>query len=75
MKISTKGRYALRMIYDLALHNEDGFVSLKDIAAFENVVCLDDDVSGKNFLYRFLHVLHFSGKPPLFSKGQICPSP
>ena len=32
MKISTKGRYALRMLYDLALHQEEGYVSLKDIA-------------------------------------------
>ncbi len=32
MKISTKGRYALRMLLDLAEHQEDGFVSLKDIA-------------------------------------------
>ena len=32
MKISTKGRYALRMLYDLALHHEEGYVSLKDIA-------------------------------------------
>jgi Rrf2 family protein len=32
MTISTKGRYALRMIVDLALHSNDGFVTLKDIA-------------------------------------------
>lgn len=32
MKISTKGRYALRMLYDLALHQDEGYVSLKDIA-------------------------------------------
>ena len=33
MKISTKGRYALRMLLDLAEHEEDGFIALKDIAA------------------------------------------
>ena len=33
MKISTKGRYALRMVIDLAEHADDGFISLKDIAA------------------------------------------
>ena len=33
MKISTKGRYALRMMLDLAEHQQDGFVALKDIAA------------------------------------------
>ena len=32
MKISTKGRYALRMLIDLAEHRESGFISLKDIA-------------------------------------------
>lgn len=32
MKISTKGRYALRMLLDLAEHQCDGYVALKDIA-------------------------------------------
>ena len=32
MKISTKGRYALRLVIDLAMHTDDGFVTLKDIA-------------------------------------------
>ena len=37
MKISTKGRYALRMMYDLSLHQEEGFISLKDIAERQNI--------------------------------------
>lgn len=37
MKISTKGRYALRMMIDLAEHRNEGFISLKDIAARQNV--------------------------------------
>ena len=37
MKISTKGRYALRMLCDLALHQEEGYVSLKDIAERQNI--------------------------------------
>ena len=37
MKISTKGRYALRMLMDLAEHKEDGFIALKDIAARQNI--------------------------------------
>lgn len=37
MKISTKGRYALRMMLDLADHQQDGFVALKDIAARQNI--------------------------------------
>ena len=32
MKISTKGRYALRVMIDLAKHQSDDFVTLKDIA-------------------------------------------
>jgi Rrf2 family protein len=32
MSISTKGRYALRMIVDLAEHSSEGFVTLKAIA-------------------------------------------
>ena len=37
MKISTKGRYALRMLIDLAEHRTDGFVALKDIANRQNI--------------------------------------
>lgn len=36
MKISTKGRYALRMMLDLAMHPE-GFVALKDIAERQSI--------------------------------------
>ena len=32
MKISTKGRYALRVMIDLAINNNGNFISLKDIA-------------------------------------------
>ena len=37
MKISTKGRYALRMLIDLAEHQDLGFVSLKEIAARQSI--------------------------------------
>lgn len=37
MKISTKGRYALRMLIDLAEHKNDGYIALKDIAARQNI--------------------------------------
>ncbi|MCH5303745.1 MAG: Rrf2 family transcriptional regulator [Ruminococcus sp.] len=37
MKISTKGRYALRMIVDLAEHKNDGYIALTDIAARQNI--------------------------------------
>ena len=32
MKISTKGRYAMRMMLDIAQNQSEGFVTLKDIA-------------------------------------------
>ena len=37
MKISTKGRYALRMLIDLAEHRNAGFISLKDIAERQDI--------------------------------------
>lgn len=37
MKISTKGRYALRMLCDLAQHRNNGYISLKDIAERQDV--------------------------------------
>lgn len=37
MKISTKGRYALRMLVDLAEHRGEGYVSLKDVAERQEI--------------------------------------
>ena len=37
MKISTKGRYALRIMIDLALNKNDKFTSLRDIATRQDV--------------------------------------
>lgn len=37
MKISTKGRYALRMMLDLALHNTGEYISLKDISQRQGI--------------------------------------
>lgn len=37
MKISTKGRYVLRMLIDLAEHQNGGYVSLKDIAERQGI--------------------------------------
>lgn len=37
MRISTKGRYALRLMLDLAEHQGDGCVSLKDVAQRQDV--------------------------------------
>ena len=37
MKISTKGRYALRLMLDLAMHNDGNPVRIKDIAERQEV--------------------------------------
>ena len=37
MRISTKGRYAMRLMLDLAEHQRDGYVSLKDAAERQEV--------------------------------------
>ena len=37
MQISTKGRYALRLMLDLAVHNTGEQVKIKDISARENI--------------------------------------
>ena len=53
MKISTKGRYALRMLYDLALHHEEGYVSLKDIADRQGI--------SKKYLEQIVPLLNKTG--------------
>lgn len=52
MKISTKGRYALRMLIDLAEHQNDGYIALKDIAARQNI--------SKKYLEQIVAVLNKS---------------
>lgn len=37
MKITTKGRYALRMLVDITLHQSEGYVSLKDISDRQDI--------------------------------------
>ena len=37
MKISTKGRYALRLMIDLAEHNDGTYIALKDISARQEI--------------------------------------
>lgn len=53
MKISTKGRYALRMLLDLALHSSDGYIALKDIADRQNI--------SKKYLEQIVPLLNKSG--------------
>ena len=37
MKISTRGRYALRIMTDLAMNNDDSFISLKEISSRQQI--------------------------------------
>ncbi len=37
MKISTRGRYSLRMMIDLAQHRSDGYITLNDIAKRQDI--------------------------------------
>ncbi|MBR4670331.1 MAG: Rrf2 family transcriptional regulator [Butyrivibrio sp.] len=48
MKISTKGRYALRVMIDLASNDNGEFIALKDIAQRQNITIkyLEQIVSG-----------------------------
>ncbi len=52
MKISTKGRYSLRMLLDLAEHQRDGYVALKDIAQRQGI--------SKKYLEQIVPVLNKS---------------
>ena len=52
MKISTKGRYALRMLLDLAENQKDGYVALKDIAQRQGI--------SKKYLEQIIPVLNRS---------------
>lgn len=53
MKISTKGRYALRMMLDLATHQNDGYISLKEIAARQGI--------SKKYLEQIVSLLNRTG--------------
>ncbi len=50
--ITTKGRYALRVLIDIAEHKNDGYIPLKDIAARQEIskkyleIIMKDLVSG-----------------------------
>ncbi len=53
MKISTKGRYALRLVIDLAEHTGEGFISLKDVADRQSI--------SKKYLEQIVPMLNKSG--------------
>lgn len=53
MKISTKGRYALHMLIDLAEHGQNGYVSLKDISHRQGI--------SKKYLEQIVPLLNNNG--------------
>ncbi len=53
MKISTKGRYSLRLLLDLAEHADKGFIPLKDIAERQEI--------SKKYLEQIVSLLNVSG--------------
>lgn len=53
MKISTKGRYALRLMVDLAEHKDSEFIALKDVAKRQNI--------SKKYLEQIVPVLNGAG--------------
>ena len=53
MKISTKGRYSLRLFLDLAEHRAMGFISLKDIAERQGI--------SKKYLEQIVTLFNSSG--------------
>ena len=54
MKISTKGRYAVRLMLDVAIHGMDKNVSMRDVAERQNISIkyLEQIVSGAQGGYR-----------------------
>lgn len=52
MKISTKGRYALRFLLDLAEHQNEGFIALKDVAERQGI--------SKKYLEQIIPILNKS---------------
>ncbi len=53
MKISTKGRYALRMLLDLAEHRKEGYIPLRDVAERQGI--------SKKYLEQIVPVLSRAG--------------
>lgn len=53
MKISTKGRYALRLMVDLAVHREEGCIPIRAIALRQNI--------SEKYLEQIINLLNKAG--------------
>ena len=63
--ISTRGRYALRMMVDLARHQGEGFVALKDIARRQDL--------SKKYLEQIIPVLNRAAQKRLTDEKKSGP--
>ena len=68
MKVSTKGRYALRIMIDLAEHNTGGYIRLKDISKRQGITL--------KYMEQIMPILTKSGyvlakKPEEYTAGEI----
>ena len=66
MTISTKGRYALRMLVDLAEHQDRGYIALRDIAVRQGI--------SKKYLEQIIPLLNprlSGGLPFIWEAGGI----
>ena len=63
MKISTKGRYALRVMIDLALNSNGNFIALKEIAKRQDITI--------KYLEQIVALLNKAGflEPPVGKSG------
>lgn len=59
MMISTKGRYALRMLVELARRKDEGYIALKDIAESQGI--------SKKYLEQIVSILN---KPEILKKNR-----
>ena len=59
MMISTKGRYALRMLVELAKRKDEGYIALKDIAESQGI--------SKKYLEQIVAILN---KPEILKKNR-----
>ncbi len=53
MKLSTKGRYGVRFMLDLALHRDEGCMTLKEVAAHQKI--------SEKYLWQVIHPLKAAG--------------
>ena len=67
MKISTKGRYAIRVILDIAMHDDGKYIPLKDIAKRQDLTV--------KYLEQIISLLNKAGYFLRITEGDLAPIP